>query len=71
MDGEGSSEIDDVDGGASNNLLDRRQKMSLCKLGEFGAHIAYFWLARVGRKHFVNTKLSKLSKEIADPTDVM
>ena len=26
-----------------------------------------FWLSWVGRNHFINTKFSKLSKEIADP----
>ena len=40
----------------------------LRKFGEFWAHIAYFWLAWLGRNHFLNTKLSKLSKEISDPT---
>ena len=43
-------------------------RTALGKFGEFWAHIARFWLAWVGRNHFVNTKFSKLSKEISDTT---
>ena len=44
-------------------------RTTLGKFGEFWALIAYFWLACVRRYHFVNTNFSKLSKEIADPSD--
>ena len=33
------------------------------------AHITYFWILWVGHNQLVNTKVSKLSKEIADPND--
>ena len=44
-------------------------RTTLGKFGEFWDHIAIFLLARLGRNHFINTKFSKLSKEIADPSD--
>ena len=36
------------------------------KLGEFWAHIVFFWLAWVGRNQFINTKFTTLAMEIAD-----
>ena len=42
-------------------------RTTLGKFREFWAYIAYFWLALVGRNHFINTKFTKLSKEITDP----
>ena len=44
-------------------------RTALSKFGEIWGHIAYFWLALVGRNPFVNTKFSKLVKEITDPID--
>ena len=35
-------------------------------LGEFWAHFAFFWLAWVGRNHFINTKFTENIMEIAD-----
>ena len=43
-------------------------RTALGKFEEVRAHIAYFWLAcGLGPNHFINTKFSKLSKEISDP----
>ena len=41
----------------------------LCKLGEFRADIAHFWLAQVGRNQFVNTNFTKPRREIADTSN--
>ena len=38
-------------------------------LGEFWTHIAFFWLAKVGRNHFINTKFTKHIMEISDPSN--
>ena len=53
---------------AENDEVRMKLRTTLCKFGEFWADIAYLWLARLGRNHFVNTKFSKLSKEISDPS---
>ena len=53
---------------SSNSALTTKLRNTLGKFVEFWAQISYFWLARVGRNHFVTTKFSKLSKEIANPT---
>ena len=45
-------------------------RTTLGKFGKFWAHIAYIWLAWRGRNHFVYTQFTKLSKEIADPSDM-
>ena len=58
----GMSDIRSVKPSVVNKL-----RTALGKFGEFWAHMAHFWLAWVGRNHFVNTKFSKLSKEISDP----
>ena len=43
-------------------------RTTLGKFGESWDHIAYFWFAGVGHNHFINTKFSKLSKDISDPS---